>query len=142
MQMTVAVLAEKAGVSDQTIRRIESDNQRLTHEKTARKIVEALGLASVDDVKWPVGVGCPDGKPVIQNGSVSIEVHSLRWWRFQRGMTMAALAKKAGIWRNTVWTIENDYTGFSVNEHTARQLADALGLSDIHDIRWPHARRG
>lgn len=142
MGMSVAALAEKSGVSYATIASIESSNiRRPVRERTVHKLVAALGLSRVEDLELPDGLsrynGQRTGRPLPRRRRGPVESRSLRWWREKRGMSMSILSKKARVSIDTIWNIENDYTGYSVNEHTARQLVDALGLENIDDVKWP-----
>lgn len=55
--------------------------------------------------------------------------------RFEHGLTVSELSKRAGVARQTISNLEN---GDEPNAPTAKALADAYGMSVRELLVWPH----
>ncbi len=64
--------------------------------------------------------------------------YSLQELRVRRQLSVRALSELSGVGVETIRRIERDAQGHSVHEETARLLSNALGMSTMYAIQWPH----
>jgi hypothetical protein len=116
--------------------RAEAESRRLEDAEDRAAIIEhrtreaALGTATAraDYLPAPLVARLVDGE------------HPLRIWREHRGLTVAWLAKRAGIQEGDIRTIERREQPAA--RPTMTKLAQALGIA-LDDLAWPaSAARG
>jgi len=64
---------------------------------------------------------------------MEVNVHRLRELRRQKVLSMRELEEMSGVSYNTIWPLENGYTG--AQPRTIRKIAEVLGVEPAELIR-------